>query len=65
MKIAQRVEKNNVCRYKRWETHGVIRSLPSSPAQTGLCLGEKEAGDHVSEGGQRETEQLYTEHIPS
>jgi len=39
--------------------------LPSSPAQTGLCSGEKEAGDHVSEGGPRETEQLYTEHIPS
>jgi len=38
---------------------------PSSPAQTGLCPGEKEVGDHVSEGGPRETEQLYTEHIPS
>ena len=35
--------------------------LPSSPAQTGLFPGEKEVGDHVSEGGPRETEQLYTE----
>ena len=37
-----------------------ILYMVSSPAQTGLCRGEKEVGGHVSESGPRETEQLYT-----